>query len=268
MFEHPIALIPTAMFAVAAAAAAGDFLRERRFARWFAVAAVTAGIVARIATFMEPGLCPVNVAGGGLGIVALVLALHVLVTSLASARSAARTVALLAMVFVLDLLAQVFAKRDVPFHPPARERALGELHGGVVLLAYAAFLVAAVYAVLYLVLYSRMKSRRLGFWFQRLPPLKELENRASSAEGLGLALLTLGLMLGFYSFWVFRGGVPYDDAKFVVASLLWLWFAGGMALRRIKRWSGVRPMLLPALGAVLIVLVYSVAGGHPFWSTR
>lgn len=266
VIDRSIVYLPTLLYFAAAGSAAIDLVWNHRAARFLAALVLAAALATRVATFLEPGLCPMNLAGGGLGIVALVLALTVLVTTFVAERNAAKSLLLIGITGVLDLLSQVVAKRPNDFTPPPQERALGELHGGIVLLAYAAFVVAAVHASLYLVQYWTMKRRRLGFWFDRLPPLAKLESRAVSAEYVGLALLTVGLAIGFYMYFVFHGGVPWTEVKFVVAMMLWGWSATGFFLRRVLRWHGIRLMWLPALGLVMLVLVYSVAGGHPFWS--
>lgn len=266
MIDRSIVYLPTLLYAAATACAAIDLIGGRRAARYFAAGLLGAALATRIATFLEPGLCPMNLAGGGLGIVALVLALTVLVSTFVEQRNAAKTLLLIGVTGFLDLLSQALASRPADFTPPPRERALGELHGGIVLLAYAAFVVAAAYATLYLVQYWTMKRRKLGFWFDRLPPLAKLESRAVSAEYVGLALLSVGLGIGFYMYFVFHGGVPWTEVKFVAAMMLWVWSAAGFFLRRVRRWHGIRLMWLPALGPLMLALAYSVAGGHPFWS--
>lgn len=266
VIDHSIIYLPTLLYLAAATCALVDLLRLRPIARFAAAAFLAAALATRVATFLEPGLCPVDLAGGGLGIVALVLALTVLVSTFVEQRNAAKTLLLITITGFFDALGQLIAKRPHEFQPPPRERALGELHGGIVLLAYAAFVIAAVYAMLYLLQYWTMKRRRLGFWFDRLPSLAKLESRAVSAEYVGLALLTVGLAIGFYMYFVFHGGVPWSEVKFVVAMMLWGWSATGFFLRRVLRWHGIRLMWLPAFGLVMLALVYSVAGGHPFWS--
>jgi HemX protein len=266
VIDRTIVFLPSLFYACAALAAVIDLIRARTAARVAAVVLLGLALATRVATFLEPGLCPVDLAGGGLGIIALVLALAVLVSAFVERKSAAKTLVLITITAVLDLLGQLVADRTAEFTPPPHERALGELHGGIVLLAYAAFVIGAVYALLYLLQYWTMKQRRLGFWFERLPPLQQLESRATSAEYVGLALLSVGLGLGFYSYFVFRGGVPWSDVKFVVAMLLWGWAATGWYLRRVRGWHGIRVMWIPAFGLVVLAGVYSVGGAHPFWS--
>jgi ABC-type uncharacterized transport system permease subunit len=270
MYATSIAFLPTLAYLVAAVATACDLVRPRPLARALATFLLGLGLVLRVATFFEPALCPVGLAGGGLGLVSMVLALTTLIGSFPSGeREATRTLAFLALVTVLDLGGQLFgyAERGIRFDPPPRERALGELHGGMVLLSYAAYLVAAVYSVLYLVMYALMKRRKLGFWFHRIPPLHRLEAKSRAAGGVGLVLLSIGLLLGFYTYWVFHGGLPFAEIKFVVAMVLWLLFAVEAVFRRGLRWHGMRVMWMPAAGALLIAVLYSVGGAHPFWST-
>lgn len=266
MLDRLIPYVPSVLFVFAAIAAWLDVQRPGRGARGAFVALTILGLLARIATIVEPGLCPVSRTGSSLALIALFLALHVAITAHQSVP--VRALAMLVLIALLDAASQLVGGPRAPFHPPPRERALAEIHGGVLLLAYAAFALAAVYSLLYLVLYRLMKTKRLGVWFERMPSLSQLEGRSHWALDAGFALLCAGLLLGFYTFAMFRGGVPWSDPKFVVAMLTWALFAAEMVCRRLLRWRGIRVMWMPMAGALVLVVLYAVGGSHPFWSPR
>lgn len=194
------------------------------------------------------------------------LALHLLAAYRREGDDRVRTAVQIALILAIDSISILSLPEPEFVAPPENEKALGVIHGGLILIAYAAFFIGAVYGLLYLLLYRLMKRRKLGFWFSRLPSLERLEGRAGSATLVGMLFLTAGLGLGLYSYFVFRGGVPYDNAKFLVAAGVWLLFATEIFLRRIKGWRGVRVTWIPVMGAVVVVVLNGVSAGHPFWS--
>lgn len=259
--------IPTVFYGLAVTCSAIDLWRSVRPLRVAALVLAGLALIARLATMLQPGLCPVTAGGSGM-VVALFLALYLIISHPYETDDRARLTLLLAITLLLDLSGHLFGAAAQPVSPPPHERALGELHGGLILLAYACFLIASLNSALYLVLYRLMKQRRLGFWFRRLPSLQHLELKSARATLIGMGALTLGLAVGLYSFAVFHGGVPYDNIKFVVAMLVWLVFGVDVVLRRGFGFCGIRVMWVPVVGMAVILLLYSVGGGHPFWSPR
>ena len=258
--------LPTLLYVLALGAAGGDLAADRRALRVAVLVLVTAGLIARIATFLSPGLCPVSGAGGGLGMVAIFLALHVVFGFRPEGSERARVFVALFVVAALDLTGQLVGSISSEVRPERAERIWGEVHGGLMLLSYAAFLIAGVYSLLYVLLYRVMKTRRVGFWFDRLPSLQRLESKTGVAVAVGLGSLTLGLLVGLFTFASFSGGVPVD-VKVLVAGLLWLLFLGFFVGRRLLRVGGIRVMWVPLVGAGVILCLYSIGGSdHPFWS--
>jgi ABC-type uncharacterized transport system permease subunit len=68
------------------------------------------------------------------------------------------------------------------------------VHIFLVLAGYAALLLTAVASVFYLVQERRLKSKRTGTVFEKLPPLATLDNLISVSMGLGFVLLTAGVI--------------------------------------------------------------------------
>ena len=267
MIDPIVAYFPTLLYGLALLLAGFDLWNDVRWLRFAALTLVGVGLVARIVTLLEPGFCPLTAGGSGM-VIALFLALYGIISHQGERDQRAKTTSLIGLVMLLDLSGQLFGEPARAVPPPPKERALGELHGGLVLLAYACFLIGAIYSALYLVLYRHMKRRRIGFWFDRLPPLQHLEAKASRSTFVGLLSLTVGLSIGLYSYAVFRGGLPYDNIKFVVAALVWLLFAAELVVRRGLHWKGIRVIWMPIVGVLVIGVLSSVGGGHPFWSPR
>lgn len=260
-----LVLVPSALILLAAIFAVADLVRTRPWLRYGSLALLIAALTTRVSTLLQPGMCPINADSSG-SLIGMFLALHLIAAFRRDNDERVRTAVQIVLILAVDSFSMWRLPEAEVTPPPADEKVLGVIHGGLILIAYSAFFIGALYGLLYLALYRLMKRRRLGFWFSRLPSLERLEGRAGSSTLVGLAFLTVGLGLGLYSYFVFRGGVPYDNAKFVVASLVWLLFASEVYLRRVRGRSGVRVTWIPVLGAVVVVILNGVSAGHPFWS--
>jgi len=83
-------------------------------------------------------------------------------------------------------------REKLPFDTPW----LG-LHVSLSLVAYAAFAVAGITGIMYLVQEHQLKSRKLYPLFHRLPPIENLDVINYRLLLSGLALLTVGMIFGY-----------------------------------------------------------------------
>jgi HemX protein len=102
---------------------------------------------------------------------------------------------------------------------PAKAKivALVELHVAVALVAYAAFAMAAVTGVMYLLQERMLKSHRIGQMFFQLPPIRELARAILRLVLLGLGLLSVALGLTF----ALEPSVAVTGSKVVFAWGVW-----------------------------------------------
>lgn len=101
------------------------------------------------------------------------------------------------MVTGLIVLASIIPGAFGPY--PHREKILPlvELHAAIALVAYAAFAMAAVTGVMYLVQERLLKRHQIGRLFFQLPPIRDLGRAIFRLVLLGLALLSIALVLTF-----------------------------------------------------------------------
>ena len=106
---------------------------------------------------------------------------------------------------------------------PARGKidALVELHVALALVAYAAFAMAAVTGVMYLLQERLLKSHRIGRLFFQLPPIQELARAILRLVLLGLVLLSASLGLTF----ALEPSVAVTGSKVVFAWGVWALYA-------------------------------------------
>ena len=122
-----------------------------------------------------------------------------------------------------------------------------EMHKSMSLLAYGAFAIAAAAGAMWLVQNRQLKSRKPGNLFYNLPPIRYLADALVRLLGIGLALISVGIVSAFL--------MKTEASKLHLASsgAVWLVYALILATYFFKRFS---PKLLSlcAIGAFLFAL--------------
>lgn len=162
---------------------------------------------------------------------------------------------ILSLVLLFQLLSSLLFRPDPPdraiFHNP-----FFAFHVSLALLGYAAFVVAAGYAFLYLQLYRDLKAGRFSTFFGKLPPLEVLERMMLGALSAGFVALTGALVTG--ALWAEQIYANWQhDPKILATLATWAIYAVALLLRRLRRWQGRQTALasLAGLGAILFSLV-------------
>jgi ABC-type uncharacterized transport system permease subunit len=172
------------------------------------------------------------------------------------------------LVFIFQLLSSILTRPNPPdraiFHNP-----FFATHVSLALLGYAAFVVGAAYAFLFLQLYRDLKAGRFSTFYGKLPPLEVLEKMMIGAIWVGFATLTGAVATG--AFWAERlhEGAWLRDPEILVTLATWVLYASALLLRRLQRWQGRQTALasLAGLGAILLSLVtvnFFFTGFHGF----
>jgi len=167
-------------------------------------------------------------------------------------------VAPLALTF---LLASRFVGTAVGEPSPRMKSTIIPVHVAVNLLGDALFTLAFAAAVAYLVQERRLKEKRLGGVFTRMPPLDALDRAEHRFLLAGFPLLTVGILTG--TLWArhVEAGSAADVARAVLGYATWLVFAGVLLLRAAAGWRGRRAAYGTIAGfgaAVLVLVVYLV----------
>jgi ABC-type transport system involved in cytochrome c biogenesis permease subunit len=126
---------------------------------------------------------------------------------------------------------------------PDKEIALHGLqsaHASLILLAYGAFGVSSVAAAMYLVEERDLKMRKQRTILSLLPPLDRLDKIAMRLLVAGLILLTVGLVLSPFLMKEKFGVFIKQDPKIPWSILVWMIYAGLLAMRRWHSQGGRR----------------------------
>jgi len=129
------------------------------------------------------------------------------------------------------------------------------LHAALLSLAYGAFGLSSVAALMYLTQEHNLKSHKLQAIFSLLPPIQRLEAVVGRLLLTGFVLLTIGLAVGAYG--LSRLGHPdayRGDTKIVWSAAVWLLYLG-LVIMRWKFAQGGRRFALGAIGSFVFVLL-------------
>ena len=158
-------------------------------------------------------------------------------------------------VFAFQLLATL---RYAPFAPmkPILQSGWFAFHTASSVLSFAAFAIAALLSILYLLLFREIRARKPGFIFHRMPPLELLDEMAYKSVTLGFLLLTFGIGTGVLwadqawgSFWSW-------DPKQVSSLVIWLVYAAYLHARLQKGWTGKRVAIFATLGFFTLIFTF------------
>lgn len=94
-----------------------------------------------------------------------------------------------------------------------------ELHVALSLIAYAAFAIACITGIMYLLQERFLKRHKIGGLFYQLPPIQGMAKVIERIIWFGLLLLSVGLVISF------KLDTPVTSPKLVVAWIVWALYA-------------------------------------------
>jgi ABC-type transport system involved in cytochrome c biogenesis permease subunit len=140
------------------------------------------------------------------------------------------------------------------------------VHIAVNVLGLAAFAIAFVVAVAYLIQEYQIKQKRLGGPFRRLPPLDLLDSVGVASVTIGFPLLTIGIVSGVVFARRLAEQTWSPSAQQTLAFVAWIVFAAVLVLRVAAGWRGRRAAIGTILGfasSVTVLVVYLVRTAPP-----
>ncbi len=135
------------------------------------------------------------------------------------------------------------------------------LHAALLSLAYGAFGLSSVAAIMYLTQEHNLKLHKLKAIFSLMPPIQRLELAVGRLLVSGFILLTVGLAIGAYALAQMPNAQAYRGSpKIVWSAVVWLLYLG-LIVMRWRYAQGGRRFALGAIGSFAFVLL-------TFWGTN
>jgi ABC-type transport system involved in cytochrome c biogenesis permease subunit len=222
----------------------------------YALSAARAGALLHLVSIIDEGLltghCPVTTFYEILSLSALILiSLFLFIHWRYKVDSF--SVFLFPLVFVMTLIATM-ARPVAAWANPAIRSVWLTTHIVLVLLGYAALLLTAVSAVMYLMQERELKRKTPRQPYYRLPPLGTLDELISRAMAAGFVFITLATIAG--STWAFiESGTSWiSDPRISISFMTWGIYLAMICLRVTAGWRGRKAaiMALTALGCSAI----------------
>lgn len=157
------------------------------------------------------------------------------------------------MIFALFLVASFAPKEAIPLEPALQSFWL-PVHVGLSLIAYGFLALAFCGGSMYLLQERELKSRKLGYFFTRLPSLDALDHLNSHCLAVGFVFLCLGMISG--SLWSKQvwGNYWRWTPKEVFTLIIWFVYLVQIHQRFTVGWRGRRAAIMVVIG-FLVVLV-------------
>lgn len=174
------------------------------------------------------------------------------------------------LIMMLVVVSATVSKEINPLPPELKSWWL-PVHAGVTIIAYAFLALAFVGGIMYLVQEWELKSKRLGYFFARLPSLDSLDQLNNHCLTTGFAFLTLGIVSGTLWAHQIAGNYWRWDSKEIWSIITWFIYLLQFHQRMTVGWRGKRAAVMAIVGfaAVLFTLwgtTYLLGGDHSYAS--
>ena len=144
-----------------------------------------------------------------------------------------------------------------------------ELHASIAIFSYGLFCLLAVVSMMYLSQRQALLSRRPGFLGPYLPPIQDLEVAAMRLLAVGVAFLSLSMVVGTMH-WS-RHPEFVSHVKLLVTTALWIGYLALLGLRLSNRLYGSRfakwTIILFVIALLSLSLINSKTREHVFHPT-
>lgn len=153
----------------------------------------------------------------------------------------------LPIIVILHSISNPFIDFDKPL-AAVLTNVLFEVHVAIMLSAYAAFSISFISSIMYILLSREIHTKKLGIFFERLPSLEFFDNLSNQAVNIGLALVTIGIALGFYMGMSVWEGKWVLDPKLLTVWVAWAIYLTHFITRKSIGWQGRPAAIVSVIG--------------------
>lgn len=174
----------------------------------------------------------------------------------------------LAITSLLVTLSSLFSPNHYGMNDILQSELLA-LHIVSVLLGYSAFALSAIYGLLYIILYNKLRTKTFDNIYRNLPNLESLESLTYKSTLVGFIALSFVIVVGFI--WLPQAfpDISYSDAKVIGTIFIWLLYALGLSAKIFLGFQGRKIAALSIIGFVITFLSMAlsnvVPGFHKFY---
>ncbi|UCG80955.1 MAG: cytochrome c biogenesis protein CcsA [Desulfobacterales bacterium] len=129
-------------------------------------------------------------------------------------------------------------------------------HIGTLIVGLAAFAIAFLVGILYLIQERAIKDKKRGFFFRRLPSLNLLDSMGYTCLVTGFPMLTCGILTGVIYAQMIHGRFWSWNHKEISAGITWLVYAALLHERLAVGWQGRRAAIMIIVGFVILIFTF------------
>jgi ABC-type uncharacterized transport system permease subunit len=168
-----------------------------------------------------------------------------------------------AVALVLQLVSSIGVSHEsVPEAHAILRDPIFNAHVTTSVFGYAAFMMAAIYGGLYLILFRAIRHNEFGAVFEHIPSLERLERYGLRATAFGFVFLSLSIVLGAILLGRFPPSMDTGhlllDPKVLTTLLVWLVFGVTLFARKFAHVEGRRLVLFWMSGFALTIVSMTI----------
>jgi HemX protein len=170
---------------------------------------------------------------------------------------------------LLVLVSSLFSRDIYGFEYDVLKNELLAFHVTFALVGYSAFALSAIYGLLYIMLYRKLRTKTFDTVYKNLPNLETIESMLHKSTLVGFVALTFVIIFGFI--WLPKAfkNFSYADAKLIGTFIIWLIYAVGFGVRGVANLTGKRVAVMSIIGFILVFILMafanSLSGFHRFY---
>lgn len=250
--------IALVIYLVGMATALAYLITLRKPLSWISGLAIFGGFLmhtsALVSRYLEAGYTPITNLHEALSFFAWsIIAVYLILQIKYQVEVLAAFVSPIAIIMIL--LASIFPREIFPL-PPALQSLWLPIHVTLAFLGNALFAVAFAIAIMYLLQEGKIKRKKIGAVYHRLPSLKILDELNYRCLTWGFPLLTLGIVSG--SVWAQSAWGAYWswDPKETWSLITWFVYAALLHGRLSIGWRGRKAAILAIIGFASVVFTF------------
>jgi ABC-type uncharacterized transport system permease subunit len=131
------------------------------------------------------------------------------------------------------------------------------IHVALILIGYSALLFSFVASILYLIQETKLKSKSMGGFWSRLPPLATIDEIGYKSLVWGFPFMTLGLIAGSILAEARFGSRYFADPKILLSILMWVVYTVLLYTRWSAGWRGRRAAYLASFAFIAAMVAWA-----------
>ena len=170
---------------------------------------------------------------------------------LTNVRSTGFFIIFIALIF--QLISSIFIENIFIVKEVLRNPLLG-LHVISAMLGQTSLILSAIYGILFIILYNKIKKHNFGDLFNKLPNLELLEKMSFITLVTGYIILSFSIIIGAIWLPIAFPDFKHLDPKLTSTIFIWIFYTLGISAKKFFNWYGKKVIYLSLIGFVILII--------------